>query len=61
MPQFIKYFRVSYNDEGFFEETLEKLAELASVTEYVENGLPFENLLNELTQVNFLLGSELTD
>ena len=61
MPQFIKYFRVSYNDEGFFETTLEKLAELASVTEYVENGLPFENLINELTQVNFLMGCELTD
>ena len=61
IPQFIKYFRVSKEDEVFFEQTIEKLAELAQVEQYVNHGLPFAQLLNELSQAGFLLGCELTD
>jgi len=29
LPQFIKYFRVANDDENFFEDTIDKLADLA--------------------------------
>ena len=61
IPQFVKYFRVANDDEAFFEETIERLAELTQVEEYVNNGLPFAALINELSQAGFLLGCELTD
>jgi hypothetical protein len=61
IPQFVKYFRVADADEAFFEETIETLAELTQVEEYVNNGLPFAALINELSQAGFLLGCELTD
>ena len=61
IPQFVKYFRVANDDEAFFEETIETLAELTQVEEYVNNGLPFAALINELSQAGFLLGCELTD
>ena len=61
IPQFIKYFRVSNEDEVFFEQIIERLAELAQVEQYVNTGLPFAALINELSQAGFLLGCELTD
>lgn len=61
IPQFVKYFRVAYDDENFFELTIEKLSDLATVQQYVDNGLPFDALLNELSQADFFIGCEMTD
>ena len=61
IPQFIRYFKVCKDDEAFFEYTIERLSEIAQVEEYVNNGIPFAALLNELNQCDFLLGCELTD
>ena len=49
IPQFVKYFRVALSDEEFFESTIERLSDLATVQQYVDNGLPFDALLNELS------------
>ena len=49
IPQFVKYFRVALSDEDFFEATIERLSVLATVQQYVDNGLPFDALLNELS------------
>ena len=49
IPQFVKYFRVALADEDFFEATIERLSDLATVQQYVDNGLPFDALLNELS------------
>ena len=49
IPQFVKYFRVALSDEDFFESTIERLSDLATVQQYVDNGLPFDALLNELS------------
>ena len=49
IPQFVKYFRVATHDENFFESTIERLSDLATVQQYVDNGLPFDALLNELS------------
>ena len=45
----MKYFRVATADENFFESTIERLSDLATVQQYVDNGLPFDALLNELS------------
>ena len=31
IPQFVKYFRVATDDENFFESTIERLSDLATV------------------------------
>ena len=31
IPQFVKYFKVAYDDENFFESTIERLSDLATV------------------------------
>ena len=31
IPQFVKYFRVAFDDENFFESTIERLSDLATV------------------------------
>lgn len=31
IPQFVKYFRVAIDDENFFEATIERLSDLATV------------------------------
>ena len=61
IPQFVKYFRVATADENFFESTIERLSDLATVQQYVDNGLPFDALLNELSQADFFIGTEMTD
>lgn len=61
IPQFVKYFRVALDDENFFESTIERLSDLATVQQYVDAGLPFPALLNELSQADFFIGCELTD
>ena len=61
IPQFVKYFRVAIDDENFFEATIERLSDLATVQQYVDNGLPFDALLNELSQADFFIGCEMTD
>ena len=61
IPQFVKYFRVALSDEEFFESTIERLSDLATVQQYVDNGLPFDALLNELSQADFFIGCEMTD
>lgn len=61
IPQFVKYFRVALDDENFFETTIEKLSDLATVQQYVDNGLPFDALINELAQADFFIGCEMTD
>lgn len=61
IPQFVKYFRVALDDENFFESTIERLSDLATVQQYVDAGLPFPALLNELSQSDFFIGCELTD
>ena len=61
IPQFVKYFRVATDDENFFESTIERLSDLATVQQYVDNGLPFDALLNEMSQADFFIGCEMTD
>ena len=61
IPQFIRYFKVTKDDEMFFEYTIERLSEIAQVEEWVNNGIPFANLINVLIESDFLLGCELTD
>ena len=61
IPQFVKYFRVADRDEDFFELIIEKLSDLATIQQYVDQGLPFDALLNELSQADFWIGCELTD
>lgn len=61
IPQFVKYFRVANSDENFFESTIERLSDLATIQQYVDQGLPFDVLLNELSQADFFLGCEMTD
>jgi hypothetical protein len=52
---------VATSDEDFFESTIERLSDLATVQQYVDQGLPFDALLNELSQADFFLGCEMTD
>lgn len=61
IPQFVKYFKVASDDENFFEDTVERLSDLAMNQQYVDQGLPFDACLNELSQADFFLGCELTD
>ena len=61
IPQFVKYFKVATDDENFFEDTVERLSDLAMNQQYVDQGLPFDACLNELSQADFFLGCELTD
>lgn len=61
IPQFVKYFRVADDDEYFFEKTIERLSDLAMNQQYVDQGLPFDATLNELSQADFFIGCELTD
>jgi len=61
IPQFVKYFKVANDDEFFFEDTVERLSDLATNQQYVDQGLPFDATLNELSQADFFLGCELTD
>lgn len=61
IPQFVKYFRVALDDENFFEATIERLSDLATVQQYVDNGLPFDALINEMAQADFFIGCEMTD
>ena len=61
IPQFVKYFKVAHIDEAFFELTIEKLSDLATVQQYVDNGLPFDPMINELSQADFFIGCEMTD
>ena len=61
IPQFVKYFRIADADENFFESTIERLSDLAMNQVYVDQGLPFDACLNELSQADFFLGCELTD
>ena len=61
IPQFVKYFRVATDDENFFESTIERLSDLATVQQYVDNGLPFDALLNEMSQADFFIGCEMID
>jgi len=52
---------VADDDEFFFETTIERLSDLAMNQQYVDQGLPFDACLNELSQADFFLGCELTD
>ena len=52
---------MALDDENFFEATIERLSDLATVQQYVDNGLPFDAMLNELSQADFFLGCEMTD
>lgn len=61
IPQFLKYFKVCNDDNEFFESFVLKLSELASIGKYVNDGLTFEPLLNELAQQDFFISLELTD
>ena len=61
IPRFLRFFRVSRADEVFFEQTIERLSYLADDPKYVENGVTFKVLLQELNQCDFLIGCQMTE
>jgi len=61
LPQFLKYFKVAFSDELFFDECIRKLAVLAESEYYCTQGLTFSNLLLELHEKGFFIGCELTE
>lgn len=61
LPSFIKYFKCCNEDETYFEDVVHQLAELSNNSHYVINGITFQELLNELHQLNFFVACELTD
>lgn len=61
LPQFVNYFKVSIEDERFFDDFIDRISVLAEQEFYVDNGLSFKHLLVELHRNGFLVGCELTD
>jgi hypothetical protein len=61
LPQFVNYFKVSVEDEQYFDEFIDRISVLAEQEYYVDNGLTFKHLLIELHRNGFLVGCELTD
>jgi hypothetical protein len=45
VPWFIKYFKVANDDDFYFEQCINKMAAMADVEAYVENGITFKHLL----------------
>ena len=60
MARYVKYFAVTEDDEEYFENVIEKLAESANENDYYENGILFEQLLQWLKDAQFFIGCELT-
>jgi len=48
MARFVKYFAITEDDEEYFENVIEKLADEASDQYYYQNGILFEELLQWL-------------
>jgi hypothetical protein len=61
LPSFMKYFKVSTDDEDYFEECISRLAYLNEVELYVQNGIKFQHLINELHECNFFVSCGLTE
>lgn len=55
IPQFINYFKVSDEDEIFFEEVVSQMASLGTSDEFMQNGIPFFEIMNWLVETGFLL------
>ena len=61
MPKFVNYFRVTGDDDEYFDNFIDRVSVLAEQEYYVDHGLSFKHLLVELHRYGFLVGCELTD
>jgi hypothetical protein len=61
LPKFVNYFRVTGDDDEYFDNFIDRVSVLAEQEYYVDNGVDFEHLLTELHAHGFLLGSEITE
>ena len=57
----MNYFRVTADDDEYFDNFIDRVSVLAEQEYYVDNGVDFEHLLTELHAHGFLLGSEITE
>lgn len=61
VPWFIKYFKVANDDDFYFDTCIQKMAAMADVESYVENGITFKHLLSELHECNFFISTQMTE
>ena len=61
IPAFIQYFKVTEDDEDFFEEVVAQLASLGTNEEMLQKGVPFDEIMTWMVNTGFLIGTGLTD
>lgn len=61
LPKFVNYFKVASDDDEYLDNFIDRVSVLAEQEYYVDNGLAFDHLLEELHKYGFLLGTEITE
>lgn len=61
IPAFIQYFKVTDDDEDFFEEVIAQMASLGTNEDMLQKGVSFDEIMTWLVDTSFLLGAGLTD
>lgn len=61
IPAFIQYFKVTDDDEDFFEEVIAQMASLGTNEDMLQKGVAFEEIMTWLVDTSFLLGAGLSD
>ncbi len=61
LPKFVNYFKVANSDDEYFDNFIDRISVLAEQEYYVDNGIDFDHLLQELHAHGFLLGCEITE